>query len=107
MQVSEVYNLMKSWESDPCWDLEQDAYDPKYAPYRQILLDFAKDKRQDWAKLHAERKEKKERELQDKKCPFANNAPEFGNNCMVNCCALWDKLGECCCFKNSNGVIKL
>ena len=48
MLVEKVWELMKSWEHDPCWDLEVDAYDTKYAPYRQILLDFVKSKRTEW-----------------------------------------------------------
>jgi hypothetical protein len=108
MQVAEVWNLMKSWERDPCWDLENDAYDPKYAPYRQILLDFAKVKRAEWEKHYKEKEATKQKVLSNKTCPIMSaGCPENIFFCLTDDCALWDKLSGCRCFKSYNGGVKI
>ena len=96
----EIDALKRSWERDPCWDIE-DTED--FEEHREELLAYRKEKEAEWKAMA----EKHRAMLAAKICPLRSQTYKGAYDqdlhedmsCLMEQCAWWNEVEECCVIR--------
>ena len=91
-EPNELEALKRSWERDPCWDLEDS---DGFEEYREELLAFSEERKAHWKQLAQEAHTK----LENMVCPLLSIGIEGYGYCRVEQCAWWNEAETCCAIR--------